>query len=575
MTWSAWPSSRVVSASSRSSTARCSGPCSSSTSTSESPPGLADRARSASGSRSRIAAARAVRHRQEPPDLLREVRPQPRHRGELQPVGGLVQAHPHAEVRARHVQRLLRRVARSARRAAGGPRRRCRRTGRTGRGPGRRGRRARRRPAGRPSRAVTARATFGVCGRRAPAVSAAMPSIAAAAQAGRSTTSAGSSGSPSPSPVTARTWPSATAASARSLRTSSTAASRLTGGPAGTSRAAVRRASAQSTGRPTSISGSDAGAGVGSEVRRTRPTLRASGASARPAVREPPGAARSRLAAREAQLAVSGNRSGQLGGDRVQLRADEPPGSRRCTSTRTRAAGRRRPTTTPARLLTPVSVPVFARTTPAARGRRRAGGEPVVQGAVAARHRQPGEDRPQELGVARALRGGRRRGEHRAEQLRGHPVLRGEAAAVDELRRPPCRMPAWVSASHVACAAAPSNEGSPLRSIAISPGEHLGQHVVRRRGSCARRGRRPVRRPRCRARRRPARRCPRRRVPASAPSSLAKRPPGRQRRVGARVRRPAAWGRAAAVEHQRLDRGRRKPPAMSAGSQLGCSVGPR
>ena len=55
-------------------------------------------------------AARAVRHRQEPPDLVREVVAQPRHRGELQPVGGLVQAHPHAEVGARDVQRLLRGV---------------------------------------------------------------------------------------------------------------------------------------------------------------------------------------------------------------------------------------------------------------------------------------------------------------------------------------------------------------------------------------------------------------------------------------------------------------------------------
>ena len=171
---------------------------------------------------------------------------------------------------------------------------------------------------------MTARATFGVCGRRAPAVSAAIPSIAAAAQAGRSTTSAGSSGSPSPMPGDGADVPLGDGGvrpqPADELDGVVPAHGRAGGDEAGRG--------APGEGPVDGQAGVELGLGCRRRARdrrsrRTRPTLRADGrpaggtgpADSRTERDSPHGRATRRTRTRnspgaDAQLAVSGSRSG-------------------------------------------------------------------------------------------------------------------------------------------------------------------------------------------------------------------------------------------------------------------------
>ena len=364
----------------------------------------------------------------------------------------------------------------------------------------------------------------------------------------------------------------------------------------------MRRASSQSTGRPTSISGSDAASGVGSEVRRTAHATCPAWATARPA--SPTGYTDAQLAVprratRRTQTRNSPSRgtptarnsptrrsrsaaaaAAELGGDRVQLRAPRPG----CTPLHISANTSSRPSasvTTPARLLTPVSVPVFARTTPRPADDGVPGGEPVVQRAVAARDRQPGEHRPQELGVARSLR--------RAPRPR--PAARRAAG------RAPC--PGWT---------ARCRRPSARRWCRTPPGS--APHRLRRRAVERRLRRRARSRPPWRAPRRA--RCPTSQIVCSTRSEIGaeidraehlgvrrggalgdapgvraqqprERPPGLW--AGSATRAPSCCGGvdAAAVEHQRLDRGdeaardvRRRPsPARASGRGSGwCRPSP-
>ena len=147
MTYSAWPSTSDMNAVTRSSTARCSGVAS----TAMTPGAVALPAdhlgQLADGVAQAAGAARPDRcrsRRSSAVDLVEHVLAQPRHRGELHPVGDLVQADPEPEVARVDAAAGARRRRCSARPAAAG--RRAGRRTRTGRAPCRTGSRARRRP---------------------------------------------------------------------------------------------------------------------------------------------------------------------------------------------------------------------------------------------------------------------------------------------------------------------------------------------------------------------------------------------------------------------------------------------
>ena len=193
--------------------------------------------------------------------------------------------------------------------------------------------------------------------------------------------------------------------------------------------------------------------------------------------------------------------------------------------------------------------------------------EPVVQGAVAARHRQPGDDRRAGTACRRApCAGAAAAASTGAEQLRRHPVVRWTGRCRRPSRAPVVSNPACASAASVCSAAPVERRARRLRAIATSRAS-TSASTLSECGSCARPGRTTG-------------------AEATVPSTVAPGaavPSATRRRVGAeqpgeRARPAVSAGSAtrgavllrrvgaAAVEHQRLDRGD-EPAGDVAGSQ--------